>query len=120
MQKLAISVVAKVVKPEPAIVDVTVILIDGATALLRLNAFEAERFLGSLPPPWGTNGPPEAIRRLAETRTEHKASRHRTMLGARARDPTLPGSPARLATDRCRRSQQWKEGLRISGFAPVS
>jgi hypothetical protein len=33
MQKLAISVIAKVVKPEPAIVDVTVILIDGTTAL---------------------------------------------------------------------------------------
>ena len=41
MQKLAISVIAKVVKPEPAIVDVTVILIDGTTALLRPNAFEA-------------------------------------------------------------------------------
>ena len=37
MQKLAISVIAKVVKPEPAIVDVTVILIDGTTALLRLT-----------------------------------------------------------------------------------
>ena len=41
MQKLAISAIAKVVKPEPAIVDVTVILIDGTTALLRLNLFEA-------------------------------------------------------------------------------
>ena len=41
VQKLAISVIAKVAKPEPAIVDVTVILIDGTTALLRLNAFEA-------------------------------------------------------------------------------
>ena len=41
VQKLAISAIAKVTKPEPAIVDVTVILIDGTTALLRLNTFEA-------------------------------------------------------------------------------
>jgi hypothetical protein len=52
MQKLAISVIAKVVKPEPAIVDVTVILIDGTTALLRLP----DHSLGSLPAQWGTNG----------------------------------------------------------------
>jgi hypothetical protein len=43
--KLAISVVAKVVKLEPAIVNVTVILIDGTTALLRPNAFEARSLL---------------------------------------------------------------------------
>ena len=48
MQKLAISVIAKVVKPEPAIVDVTVILIDGTTALLRLP----DHSLGSLPAQW--------------------------------------------------------------------
>ena len=48
MQKLAISVIAKVVKPEPAIVDVTVILIDGTTALLRLNAFEARTLVRKL------------------------------------------------------------------------
>jgi hypothetical protein len=41
VQKLAISVIAKVTKPEPAIVDVTVILIDGTTVLLRLNEIEA-------------------------------------------------------------------------------
>ena len=45
VQKLAISVVAKVVKLEPAIVNVTVILIDGTTALLRPNAFEARSLL---------------------------------------------------------------------------
>ena len=38
VQKLAISVIAKVAKPEPAIVDVTFILI---AVLLRLNAIEA-------------------------------------------------------------------------------
>ena len=42
MQKLAISVIAKVAKPEPTIIDVTVILIDGTTALLRLNTFASQ------------------------------------------------------------------------------
>jgi len=37
-QKLAILADAKVARPEPQIVDATVILIDGTTALLRLNA----------------------------------------------------------------------------------
>jgi hypothetical protein len=48
MQKLAISVIAKVAKPEPAIFDVTVILIDGTTALLRLNEFAAQSLIRQL------------------------------------------------------------------------
>jgi len=47
-QKLAISAIAKVARPEPHIVDVTVILIDGTTALLRLNAFTAQTLLKGL------------------------------------------------------------------------
>ena len=47
-QKLAISLVAKVARPEPHIVDVTVILIDGTTALLRLNALTAQSLLRHL------------------------------------------------------------------------
>jgi hypothetical protein len=57
VQKLAISAIAKVAKPEPTIIDVTVILIDGTTALLRLNAFASHHSLGSLPPSYGTKGP---------------------------------------------------------------
>jgi len=44
-QKLAISAIAKVARPEPQIVDVTVVLIDGTTALLRLNALTARSLL---------------------------------------------------------------------------
>ena len=44
-QKLAISAIAKVARPEPQIVDVTVILIDGTTALLRLNALTAQTLI---------------------------------------------------------------------------
>jgi hypothetical protein len=48
MQKLAISVIAKVAKPEPTIFDVTVILIDGTTALLRLDALAAQSLVRKL------------------------------------------------------------------------
>jgi hypothetical protein len=48
VQKLAISVIAKVAKPEPTIIDVTVILIDGTTALLRLNAFASQSLVRQL------------------------------------------------------------------------
>lgn len=47
-QKLSILAIAKVTKPEPQIVDVTVILIDGTTALLRLNAVTARSLLMQL------------------------------------------------------------------------
>jgi hypothetical protein len=48
VQKLAISVIAKVAKPEPTIIDVPVILIDGTTALLRLNAFASQSLVRQL------------------------------------------------------------------------
>jgi hypothetical protein len=48
VQKLAIPVIAKVAKPEPTIIDVTVILIDGTTALLRLNAFASQSLVRQL------------------------------------------------------------------------
>jgi len=47
-QKLAIFAIAKVARPEPQIVDVTVILIDGTTALLRLNESTAQSLLKHL------------------------------------------------------------------------
>jgi len=47
-QKLAISAIAKVTRPEPQIVDVTVILIDGTMALLRLNALTAQSLVKHL------------------------------------------------------------------------
>jgi hypothetical protein len=47
-QKLAIFAIAKVARPEPQIVDVTVILIDGTTALLRLKASTAQSLLKHL------------------------------------------------------------------------
>jgi hypothetical protein len=48
VQKLSISVIAKIARPEPDIIDVNVVLIDGTTALLRLNAFEAQSLVRRL------------------------------------------------------------------------
>ena len=59
-------------------------------------------------------------RRTGRSYPERPASRRRTMRGVREREIRHgPDYQVRLATDRCRRSQQRKDGLRVSGFAPV-
>ena len=48
MQKLAISDIVKTVETEPAIFEVTVKLIDGSTAVLRMNVFTAQTLAAQL------------------------------------------------------------------------
>jgi hypothetical protein len=48
MQKLAISEVLSINEPEPAIVEITVRLIDGTTAVLRTNIFVAQSLAASI------------------------------------------------------------------------
>jgi hypothetical protein len=47
-QKLAISEIVKVAEVEPAIIEATVKLIDGTTAVLRMNIFAAQSFAGQI------------------------------------------------------------------------
>jgi hypothetical protein len=48
MQTLAISEIVKTVETEPAIFEVTVKLIDGSTAVLRMNVFTAQTLAAQL------------------------------------------------------------------------
>jgi hypothetical protein len=48
VQKLAISEVLSISEPEPAIVEITVRLIDGTTAVLRTNIFVAQSLAASI------------------------------------------------------------------------
>jgi hypothetical protein len=48
MQTLAISEIVKTAETEPAIFEVTVKLIDGSTAVLRMNVFTAQTLAAQL------------------------------------------------------------------------